>query len=211
MADGDLPGEHVWPLLLADSRVPLLKVKVLASAPGELRRMRLVRLGRDGQPETTVASGVWADALTAAGVTRSEKWIAVNAEGGDARPWGLVVEDGPAEALAVSGIQAYSAETWLYFAVPDASEVTLWLGQSAAAGLDASRDELAAAVYAGEVTTLSEVPVSVAESAAAGSGWNELLTGLLDRWGRLAAFALGGLVAIILGLVLLRRPRSATQ
>lgn len=106
MADGDAPGEHVWPLLLADNRVPLLKVKVLASAAGELRRMRLVRLGLDGRPETTVSEAVWTDALGAAGVTRSEKWIAVSAEGGDARPWGLVVEDGAAAALGVSGIQA---------------------------------------------------------------------------------------------------------
>jgi len=211
MADAETPGEHVWPLLLADSRVPLLKLKVLAEAPGELRRMRVVRLGRDGQPETTVSEAVWVDTLTAAGIARSEKWIEVNAEGGDARPWGLVVEDGPAETLAVSGVQAYSAETWLCFAMPEDSEITLWLGEPAAVSLDPALADPQAAVYAGEVTTLSEVPVEVIESVAGGGGWGDLLTRLLDRWGRLAAFTLGGLIAIILGLVLLRRPRSAAQ
>lgn len=205
MRDGTDPGEHLWPLEFEDNAVALAKLKVVADAPGQARRLDVVRLQQDGLHYTSAGEGLWADRLTAGGKQRSEKWLSVDDSGGG-RPWALVVADEGMDALPVSGVQAYAAEYWLYFTMPDIGPLELWLS-AAPATEPLTAEQRAAAVFAGEINllNLSWTPPPPVQPGF-GRDWLERLTPLLHSWGRLSAFALGGLVLIIIGMVLLRRP-----
>jgi hypothetical protein len=210
MRETDSAGEHLWPLELPDNGLALAKLKLIATAPGEVRRISVVRLQQDGQSYTTAGEALWVDGLKAGGQQRSQKWIEVTDSGGE-RPWALVVTDEGLDPLPVSGVQAYAAEYWLYFTMPEARPLELWL----APALNTPEPALALAidaVYAGEISELDlrHVPAPEAPPSLT-RDWLDRLDPLLSRWGRLSAFALGGLVLLIIGLGLTRRPPPAGE
>jgi hypothetical protein len=205
MRETNSAGEHLWPLELPDNGLALAKLKVIASAPGAVRRISVVRLQQDGQSYTTAGEALWVDGLKAGGKQRTQKWIEVS-DSGTERPWAVVVADEGFDPLPVSGVQAYAAEYWLYFTMPEARPLELWL----APALSTPEPALALgidAVYAGEVSELDlrHVPAPEAPPSLT-RDWLDRLDPLLSRWGRLSAFALGGLVLLIIGLLLTRRP-----
>jgi len=196
--------------MLADNSAELVKLKVLADAAGEVRPLRVVRLHGESHAASTAGEGLWADRLAAGERTRSEKWIPVGARAGDPRSWGLIVVDGENSTLQVTGIQAYAAEYWLYFTMPagEAPSIELWL-ESTPVDLPAGPDpDPAAAVLAGGFLEFDLVrPVEEPDAEAPfGIDWLERLSPLMERWGRFSAYLLGGLVLLIIGLVLLKRP-----
>ncbi|MBN2081080.1 hypothetical protein JW859_02615 [bacterium] len=209
MRPGPEPGEHLWPLLLAENSAELVKLKVLADAPGEVRTMRVVRMHGENHAASTAGEGLWADRLAAGELTRSEKWINVGSRAGDPRSWGLIVVDGESPALQVTGIQAYAAEYWLYFTMPEgeAPRIELWL-ESAPADLAAGPEpDAEAAGLAGGFSELDLLrPVAEPVGNPYGLDWLDRLSPLLERWGRFSAYLLGGLVLLIISLLLLRRP-----
>jgi hypothetical protein len=207
MREGGTAGEHIWPLELTDNTVALAKLKVIASAPGAVRRVSVVRLQQDGQSYTTAGAGLWVDGLKAGGEQRSEKWIAVTDSGGP-RPWAIVVADENLDPLPVSGVQAYAAEYWLYFWMPEERPLELWLSMLPQYGAPTEEASVDSAQLAGEISELDlrHVPAPPAQTGLA-RDWLDRLDPLLSRWGRLSVFALGGLVLIIIGLALTRRPQ----
>jgi hypothetical protein len=197
-------GEHMWPLMLGEPDLPLAKVKVLADAPGEMRLMRIVRLGEHGQVMSTVATVTWADAVAVSDITRTEKWIEL--PGLDANSsWGIVVEEPGQDALQLTGVQAYVAEGALYFAMPDEGQVELWLEPPALPRLELAEDELRIAQVTGMLSALDleQVP-SVVGDRAGDAPFYDWLTPVMARWGGIAGYSLVGLLCIIIGLVFVR-------
>lgn len=203
-------GEHLWPLMLGEPGLPLAKVKVLADAPGEMRLMRIVRLGEHGQVMSTVATVTWADAITVDGISRTEKWIEL--PGLDAsNSWGIVVEEPGQDALQLTGAQAYVAEGALYFAMLDEGQTELWLEQPTLPHLELAEDELRIAHVIGMLSALDlEQAPPVVGDRAGGAPFYDWLTPVMARWGGIAGYSLGGLLCIIIGLVLVRE-RNRTR
>jgi hypothetical protein len=197
-------GEHLWPLMLGEAGLPLAKVKVLADAPGEMRLMRIVRLGEHGHVMSTVTTVTWADAIAIESISRTEKWIEL--PGLDANSsWGIVVEEPGQDALQLTGAQAYVAEGALYFAMPDEGQVELWLEQPTLPRLELAEDELKIAQVTGMLSALDleQVPPVVGDRAG-DAPFYDWLTPVMARWGGIAGYSLGGLLCIIIGLVFVR-------
>ena len=90
----------------------------------------------------------------------------------------------------------------------EAPSIELWL-ESTPVDLPAGPDpDPAAAVLAGGFLEFDLVrPVEEPDAEAPfGIDWLERLSPLMERWGRFSAYLLGGLVLLIIGLVLLKRP-----
>ena len=212
MHDGVPPGEHIWPLLLPDNRVPLAKLKVIADSPGTMRRLRIVRTGPDGQPRSTVTEAVWADRIQVrtgdTKLTRTEKWVFLPGQVSGDEGWAVVVEDGDTAALQVTEIQAYAADVELCFTTSDAqAPVELWLEASAGAEPHTVYSLPPTARVTGEVQALNlhREPAKTLPSITGGHDWEAGFTVIWERWHIPLYWVTAGLVALWLGLFFLQR------
>jgi hypothetical protein len=121
-------GDSFWPLLLPDNRLPLAKLKLVASVPAEgapqAKAVDIVRLDSAGSPLRSLASGV----VSPAGMPGAEpNWFILSP---DTSPdtWAVQVHDRlgssaasgtPPNFLQLSKVDAYAAEVLLSATLPE--------------------------------------------------------------------------------------------
>jgi len=195
-----LAGEHLWPVVLPDDRLPLSSIDVLANAPSQVRAIRVVRLDQALAPVRAEQLAVWADSLQLGALTRSANSVQLRATS-DLQPWGIAVKDGTLPTLQLTAVRAHVAEVWLCFASVGAQPVVLWFSEVSqpvsAAALNPQQ-----AVAVGEVSALD---VYASPPRPAQTGTLPQLPPSLLAWWRFDAYVASGCIALLLGLLLLQR------
>ena len=225
-------GSNVWPLLLTDPRLPLARLKLSAapSGNGQSRNIRLVRLNADGSVLSSGASYPWAQQLTDGGVQRDERWLDVP-PAVEPQPYGIAVADGQDPPLQLSSVVAYAAEVCLTCTAPAQGELQLQIrpatmsaiptqpaavapgapsaGEPAAGqtGAGGPTPALATRVIDGEFNSLEPLTTAAPAPAASPAKAPFKLPFRLPAWTSAVTFGVPGVLLLLWGLSLLRRPR----
>ena len=145
----------MWPLLLSSNRLPLQKLKIVSDAPGELRRIRLVRIDENLHELSQEAEMVFGEAISANGISRTENYMLLPGSMAS-DPLALITEDGIGNVLPLQSVKAYCAEVYISFNWPAAGDPLL---SSIATSQPVSARPEPAALLAGEFSAVSEQPI----------------------------------------------------
>ena len=207
MRDGPLAGDHLWPLILEHYAIPIFKLKVLADAQGDVRSIRIVRLNEEFEIIGGEKSFLWVGDLESGGISRSDKYIELSVI-----PWaqrrGLVVVDGDLPPLRLTGVQAYAAEVWLWFVRPQQDPVELQMGLPGGKAPSLASVSFDDAAFAGEISQLSTFVAAPTAQPGFPAQFLQPVMEPVQRWWRLAAYSVGGLVMLLTGLSLVRQRRT---
>jgi hypothetical protein len=208
--DGD--GQY-WPLTVAEAGYPLAKLKILATADAGLARLRLVELTAGGQSGAELGAVVWADGVSAGGLTLDHKWLNVDVLRYGNTRLALVPDDGAAEELEISRVEAYAVEGWLYFStdesLPASTSLRLVTAEEPGPLLTLTPTLEATAEVVG---TLAESPVATPvpqKRSQQAEAWPQLPRLNVGRRWTLFGLLGGALVLLVLGAMLLGRQRQA--
>jgi hypothetical protein len=232
-------GNSIWPLLLAEPRLPLVRFKLSASAEsdGEARNVRLVRLDKSSAVVDSSPATAWVQRLKNGTMVHDQRWLDLPPE---VRPeaWGIAVADGKDPPVQLKSVDAYAAEVCLTCVQPAQGELRLRVnaappladpsaapasapgpapqlpatGGAAAAQRSAAPGALQAqAVIDGEITALQPLAAATATGTAPSRSGRTAQPGRpafrLPGWLPVVGFTVPGLLLLLLGTSLLRRPR----
>lgn len=214
MREGQGPGESVWPILMNPGNLPIAKLKVLADAPGELRRMHLATM--DGTSIGAQVGGaiIWASNLTQGSKIIANKWMSITGEPASG-PFAIVVS-GDASPLQLSGVEVYLLEHWLLFEMPEDGGLQLWqtrVDGSSTMPPDSPPLNIQNVEFAGTITDW-DTPRPPQADKKPSRNWISQPPGFATNGGwqaKMYSYLALALVLCITGVVLLRRELRGRQ
>lgn len=204
---GFAPDEQLYPLLLEDPALPVLKLKITGDGESVVRRLSIVRLEDDLSPRHTLATSLWSHNLKLGALQRSDAYIQCYPQLED-YAWGVVVDNGELPPIQLHSVQAYAGQVYIVFSLPpDGVPALLHLGSRPGERLGLSGIDTSALPLAGSFAEVPAQPPTQEQAAATGPPL-VMVGRYIDRWRYVLLYGIAGAVLLLSGLVLLIRRRG---